>query len=429
MPSNVDKYLRRRALIRPLSRDLGPEICLWVVIPCYAEADFLPATIRSLQCCKVDMGTQVAVLVVVNNRAPAMLQTHAECEAYRQNLAMLQFLRDEASSSSLPILWIDAASEGNALPAKGGVGMARKLGCDSVLATVRNHTKDTELSERLRKTVLLHLDADTLVEPNYFAAADELLASGCPGGAIRFAHEPADTPEGQRAIDCYELYIHHYTQALRWARSPYAFHTVGSTMVCTLEGYLRADGVSAKRQAGEDFYFMQQLAKTGGVATLRKTCVHPSSRLSDRVPFGTGPRLRQAVHGDAPDFSVYPLRAIAVVRRLLAAVCEHPESNAAGLFERCECPEAEDFLEAKRFTEVWRGFQRQFKTPQDRIRAFHNWFDGLATFRLVNHLTTAWGALPLMDGWRELFEAIGEPSPPSTREDLLQWCRQHCETK
>ena len=43
-----------------------------------------------------------------------------------------------------------------------------------------------------------------------------------------------------------------------------------------------------RRQAGEDFYFIQKLAQRGNFSECNTTCVIPSPRPSDRVPFGTG---------------------------------------------------------------------------------------------------------------------------------------------
>ena len=59
-------------------------------------------------------------------------------------------------------------------------------------------------------------------------------------------------------------------------------------------GFLRhkQDGLN-KKQAGEDFYFLQKIMPMGNYFELNSTTVHPSSRTSDRVPFGTGPIINQ----------------------------------------------------------------------------------------------------------------------------------------
>jgi hypothetical protein len=55
----------------------------------------------------------------------------------------------------------------------------------------------------------------------------------------------------------------------------------------------------SRRQAGEDFYFIQKVAMQGRYGECRTTRVHPSPRPSDRVPFGTGPDIARQI-GNRP---------------------------------------------------------------------------------------------------------------------------------
>ena len=47
---------------------------------------------------------------------------------------------------------------------------------------------------------------------------------------------------------------------MKYARSPYAFHTIGSTMAVSANHYAKVRGFP-KREAGEDFYLLNKLAK------------------------------------------------------------------------------------------------------------------------------------------------------------------------
>jgi hypothetical protein len=49
------------------------------------------------------------------------------------------------------------------------------------------------------------------------------------------------------------------------------------------------------RQGGEDFYFLQKAVKMHPVHEVRTPIVFPSPRISNRVPFGTGPSVGQIV--------------------------------------------------------------------------------------------------------------------------------------
>ena len=78
---------------------------------------------------------------------------------------------------------------------------------------------------------------------------------------------------------------------MKYARSPYAFHTIGSTMAVNAFHYAKVRGFP-RRQAGEDFYLLNKLAKVGAIRQLSEETecesIDIAARLSDRVPFGTG---------------------------------------------------------------------------------------------------------------------------------------------
>ena len=115
-------------------------------------------------------------------------------------------------------------------------------------------------------------------------------------GIVAYEHQmPSDDIE-QAAICSYEIFLRYWVLGLQYARSPYAFHSIGSTIVTTADGYLAVRGMN-RREAGEDFYFLNKLAKTGPIRQIRETVVYPSARISRRVPFGTGAAVEKIVSG------------------------------------------------------------------------------------------------------------------------------------
>jgi len=88
----------------------------------------------------------------------------------------------------------------------------------------------------------------------------------------------------------------YYKNALEFCGYPYPMFTVGSAFAVTAGAYVKRGGMN-RRQAGEDFYFLQNLAQLGMVGEIRSTKVFPSARLSNRVPFGTGPILQKWMEG------------------------------------------------------------------------------------------------------------------------------------
>jgi hypothetical protein len=168
--------------------------------------------------------------------------------------------------------------------------------------------------------IIVSLDADTVVRADYLRAVEDHFsrhpeASGC---SISFEHPlslqeyenqnpqnpPPENfpPEAFEAVTNYELHQRYYLLAVRYTGYPYAYHTVGSCFAVQVEAYCRAGGMS-RRQAGEDFYFIQKLAVQGGFTECRSTRVYPSPRPSDRVPFGTGPDITRQICGGQLDAS------------------------------------------------------------------------------------------------------------------------------
>ena len=192
------------------------------------------------------------------------------------------------SPNILNLAWIDASGKGLELPGKGGVGMARKLGMDSTLNYL-----DWD-----NDPIIISLDADTLVKKNYIEAIESFFNdhTDITAASISFKHLPGNSPKEEKAIQEYEYSIRYYVNSLKRAGSPYAYHTIGSAMVCRAEAYIRAGGMKLHR-GGEDFYFMQALSKLAPILEITGTIVYPSARPSDRVPFGTGPKVQECLNG------------------------------------------------------------------------------------------------------------------------------------
>ena len=194
----------------------------------------------------------------------------------------------------------------------GGVGAARKCGMDAFIAALP--------AEAMEKSVIFSLDADTHIEADYFK---KLLPEARKGGAlsIGFSHRSTADELLQTAILRYEKYLDRYVDKLADAGSPYAFHTIGSAIAVRCDSYIRAGGMKI-REAGEDFDFLQAVAKSSGVRRFPEVLVHPSPRVSRRVPFGTGPAVASLLAGrELPEI---PDEAFEELGRLLQNI-RHPD--------------------------------------------------------------------------------------------------------
>lgn len=367
-------YLQHRTLAGPWRLEGEPAggFARAVVIPALAEFDSLFTTLDSLAANPPASLARTLVVVVVNQRCDA------PDELRQENLQTLGRLSAYAASSPLNLGWVDAASPGLELPnRKGGVGMARKLGSDLAL---------TQLAI---DGFIAFLDADTLVQPDYLPALERHFADATAGAAvIPYCHQPGATSAQQAAIERYELYLRHYVLGLKLAGSPYAYHSIGSALAFRVAAYLRCGGMNL-RSAGEDFYLLQQLAKTSGVARLQGTRVFPSARCSARVPFGTGEKVARLMEGEETAVSFYATECFQVLARWLQIVTTGLQRNGDALLQDLTetAPAAAEFLRQAGFCESWGRLQANHCRDEQRLAAFHEWFDALRTLRLIHHLS------------------------------------------
>ncbi|WP_291316216.1 hypothetical protein [Desulfuromonas sp.] len=378
----IEKYLRSRAVDGPwrLEGCAESDFAGAVVIPALAEGESLFATLESLAQGPAAMLERYLVVVVVNHREDA---EEGDKKGNRIDLARLA---SGDAPRPLRLALVDAASPGLELPARsGGVGLARKIGFDLALA---------RLDPGGPEPILASLDADTLVGPGYLPAlAAHFARSGAGGAVLPFCHQPGGSAGQQAAIDRYELYLRHHALGLALAGSPYASPTVGSAMACTAGAYARAGGMN-RRAAGEDFYFLQQLAKTCGVEQLRGTIVRPSARVSARVPFGTGPSMKRLLGGERDAVLFYPSGCYRLLRGWLTLAEDLWQEPAAELLAGAEeiSPYLARFLHTYRFTDIWTRLRDNHRGRTALQSAFHGWFDGLKSLQFIHHLCA--GPLP-----------------------------------
>lgn len=170
---------------------------------------------------------------------------------------------------------------------KGGVGWARKLAMD-------------EAARRLPDDgIIACLDGDCTVAQNYIQEIEDQFSQqpSFDAASIYYEHYyDLEKIKDYEAIIQYELHLRYLVHAQRWCGHPFAYQTVGSAMAVRRNAYLLQGGMNTKR-AGEDFYFLQKFIENGKLFEIRNTTVYPSSRVSNRVPFGTGRAMQQILEG------------------------------------------------------------------------------------------------------------------------------------
>lgn len=253
-----------------------------VVIPCYAD-EFIFTTLRSLD--SADRPPcSVEVIVVVNSA------DDTDVAVFEKNRRIYASLC-EKKGSYLNFALLPYIIEG--VPHKiAGVGNARKVGMDEAVwrfSAIENP-----------RGVIVSLDADCLVSEDYFTEIYSRFycAKDHPNACtLQFRHNFDEKLYSEQEIDAcrrYEMYLRYFRLAQKVAGIPQCLHTIGSCLAVTAETYARMGGM-ARRQAGEDFYFLQKLALQSKVASVDKPIVFPSPSVSERVPFGTGRSVKKII--------------------------------------------------------------------------------------------------------------------------------------
>jgi len=348
-----------------------------VVIPAYQESftfieNFLCSTLAD---------ENALVILVVNqpqnddNLAPQQTLNTAvkglgDCIWSNQNLSLIQ-----PKAKQTQVLLVDRFNQ--PIPEDYGVGLARKIGCDLAVYLIHHD---------IVKTAWVHsTDADAQLPSNYFSAVELLSNKETVAACYNFTHH-SENEEIHQATQAYESALKYYVDGLKFANSPYAFFTIGSTIVFEASAYTKVRGFP-KKSAGEDFYLLNKLAKLGKVAFIEEAKIILKARLSDRVPFGTGPAVSKilSLQSEQKDYTYYHPKAFECLKQTLTA------------FESlwCECNKKNDWqnslteesLEALKSI----GFERFVeKHHTDNEKQFNKqlivWFDGFKTLKFIHAL-------------------------------------------
>jgi hypothetical protein len=304
----ANKYISKQLFAQPFIKSTAhAELKIAVIIPIYREANIL-ACLHTLDLCKPIKG-RVEMILLINSSE----RDDDTLRAFNMNTF------NEISS------WIEKREENfidfhihllENLPAKSaGVGLARKIAMDEALQRFESINRPDG--------VIVSLDADTLCEPNYFTSIEayfsDLKNIGC---SIYFEH-PVSGAEYSKEIykssAYYELYLRYYINALRYIGHPHAYHCIGSAFAVRAKDYAAQGGMN-KKQAGEDFYFLQKIISQAKFGEINNTVLVPSSRLSDRTPFGTGRSISDMCEDGDIDYKTFAFDSFEPLKQLLSNI-------------------------------------------------------------------------------------------------------------
>lgn len=367
-------YFAKRNLKPLIEEKPHNNLIISVVIPSYNEPE-LWASLQALAKCDMPKGA-VEVLVVINHpegSPPNIVATSDKC--YHEVLEVDKQL----GHSELRFYAIKAYD----LPKKhAGVGMARQIGMDQ--AAYRFATLQRP------QGIIACFDADALCATNYLVELHKLWATHPDTAAcsIRYEHPTKGTKYNNATycnIAAYELHLRYYNQAQRLIKYPFAYQTVGSSMACTAETYTRVGGMN-RRQAGEDFYFLQKIIPHGKFRQLNSTCIYPSPRASTRVPFGTGRAMSKLLEHENVTVKTYNLQAFTDLTPFFASIENFYNADKQLIYKTLEQlpPAICTYLNKNHAAdEIYNARQNTGSFPAFRKR-FFLWFDAFKLLKYMN---------------------------------------------
>ncbi|PZD75085.1 hypothetical protein C1752_00235 [Acaryochloris thomasi RCC1774] len=419
MPSNPYRpYLDRYA--EPIATELEPKVLLphtyqfVIVIPAHNEP---PDSLDRV----LPQDLQNTLVIVVVNAAEAEKPAAATAEytaALRNTQIFLeQFYPKGALFTIVPqqnqstLLIVDCCTAGRLLPHKQGVGLARKIGGDLAVACI---------AEQVVVSPWIHCtDADVELPLGYLGEVDPTVAVAI----YPFRHCPP-----HRNILQYEISLRYYVLQMAAAGSPYAFQNIGSLLKINVRNYVAVRGFP-KRQAAEDFYMLNKLTKTGPVERLKAPVVSLSSRVSGRVPFGTGAAMGRLT--TEPDLQLYNPDIFRQLKTWLALVeklwCSLSLIQQQGLAKWWPAdPLLLDVLQEMGLEKILVQAERQCRDfPHFRFFLW-GWFDAFRTLKFVHALRdrkypslSICEAVAQSDGDLDLSQATSDISTLQTINDRL----------
>lgn len=374
LPGFVKRYLSKFSFQDwTISNDYKKLFENVIVIPSLAEYEQLPHCLKSLEQNDETLLDKTLIMVVVNN------SVSADDEIKSNNKRTIQLLK--SYNGKLNLSFIDAASKGKELPDKfAGVGLARKIGCDLALRKF-DYCSD-------RKKIIFFLDSDCTVSSNYLKkVTSEFHKKDLHSAVIEYEHHYSeDSPEAE-AIICYEIFLRYHRLGLKFAKSYYDYHTIGSTIVCDVESYIKAGGMN-KRKAGEDYYFLEKLAKLEKISTVSEPLVYPSSRKSWRVPFGTGQRITRHLSKKQNEYVGYNPESFKILKKWLNYFSSANVIDTKSILKKAKniSPGLYYFLLSHNFERDWERILRNNQSAEEIQKQKIYWFDAFRTLKLIHYL-------------------------------------------
>jgi glycosyltransferase involved in cell wall biosynthesis len=408
-----DSYLKKHAGFPPFMNEKPEDnLSCCVVIPCYREPELFRTLESLLSATPPSLPTEVIAVVNSPEEAPSEAlevnqQTLNQFHSWRMNLPSGKVSFHLIHVSELKKKWA-------------GAGWARKIGMDEAI-----HRFNLAGNEN---GTIVSLDADCRVSPNFFVAIEEAFqgCQKCQLLTIGFEHdlqEPGLDSGLREGIIRYELYMRYYRHAMQITGYPNAIYTVGSAFSVRAGAYVKQGGMNRKK-AGEDFYFLHKVVQLGTFGEINEPLVFPGIRTSDRVPFGTGPKLAQFLSGEDSLETTYSFQAFRDLRPFFRKVNKLYTLNEQQLAETIEdfTLPLRQFLHQSKSIDAILELQANCSSETTFVKRFVHRFNAFWILKYLNFVHEKdYSTESLLKAAQQLLQAKGiETTASSDYSTLLQ---------
>ena len=409
----ADQYLSRQGEKNKLIHTLPSEnLKITAVIPAYNESGLIESldSLFNTSAIKED----IEILVLVNYP-----ETAGEDEKIlNQNIfeqASEWAKRHSEKNKHFHIVLHQSKDNKNS-----GVGLSRKILMDE---SVKRFNSIGEPDG-----IICSLDADTKVSENYFEALISHFKHNQKSDAcsVYFEHPLAgnEFPEDvYKGICYYELHMRYYLQGLRYSGHPNCYYTVGSSFAVKAEAYCLQGGMN-KRKAGEDFYFLQKFFDIGRFSECFTTSVFPSPRPSDRVPFGTGPVIRDYLKSRSELLSFNP-ELFFILKKFISEIfriknLEKAENFSTDILD----PVLQEFLRKNHFDDALKEIISNSSDVLSFQKRLFRWFNMFRILKFLNYAKTTFPDVKISHASSLLLKKMGVNTAETDPFELLEIYRK-----
>ncbi len=412
MGNLLEKYIDKHSVYKQLVNQLPhPQLKLIIIIPAYNEPQIFD-TLNSLKKCEpAKYPTEVLIVINHSCKAPKPIIQQND-QTYND---ILEWIKNESTEQ----LKFHCILKGDLPQKHAGAGLARKIAMDEAIRRLNSVNNENG--------IIASLDADTLVSRNYICDIQNAFSKKKKLSCAIFYFEHFTTPEtsdkNHKAIVLYELYLRYFKQALKYTGFPYAFHTIGSCFAVTASAYAKQGGMNRK-QGGEDFYFLHKIFPLGNVAELNHIKVFPSSRPSNRVPFGTGPAIQKIMNDNSfvtyqPIYFSYLKNLFDSVKCLYMVDYDILKSIFDGLH-----PTLQQFIGIEDFTKKLNEINGNCASKNTFSQRFYQWFDAFKIIKYLNFVHLSNKRIPVQEAVQQFFKmkniTVDTAKTPAGLLDMLR---------